>query len=350
MNIKFGLAILLAILFQSISCVYCGVEGKWSVEWLAHTSDLIVYGTPERIEVKKGSGDTWFHVIDISVKEILKGKLKKRKVNIVVDYLGEQGADSEYEVGKNYLFYAQRSDMPPGNVPYEFWITKSLVEKSIYQENQEILDVYTSDFKKVYNFMVLRLITRKQIYKEVLFLESVKNGSIVRSLSDTEPDKSVLNRTAKLMIPEYVAPKVGPEYVSESKLQRKIKKFVKRNKAGFYFYNGPGSTWLNDHVIVYEQLEQVLGQMNAVTRVCCDKCVAKFSIYPGSTQMLVDFKTQDGAYLYRVGFQDGSANMFKVFGFYFRLFKDRDIIIFRSFEKVIEPQKFDYIWKCCAKT
>lgn len=127
-----------------------------------------------------------------------------------------------------------------------------------------------------------------------------------------------------------------------NKVERLIRKEVRKHRDGISFYNGPGSGMLVSHVSGLDSITRWLSAKPCVQTAAWDKCVAKPAIYPGVSVIGVIFKTRSGEVEKCFQLQEGTTGTLNIFGWRPHVFKTKNILIYRKMydcEGFIENQK-----------
>ncbi len=126
------------------------------------------------------------------------------------------------------------------------------------------------------------------------------------------------------------------------KVERIIRKEVKKRKHGISFYNGPGSGMQITHVPNLDTITLWLKSKPCVEDAAWDKCQMKEALYPGWSSIGIKFKTASGIKEKCFLIQEGSTGTLNIFGWRPHIFKTKNKLIYRKMydcEGFIENQK-----------
>lgn len=126
------------------------------------------------------------------------------------------------------------------------------------------------------------------------------------------------------------------------KIERSVKRQVKKHKQGVTFYNGPGSGYQINLAPSLDSITLWLKNMPCTEDAFWDKCQMKIMIYPGSSSIGVKFKTNQGIKEKCFFIQEGTTGTLQIFGWRPKVWKTRNILVYRKMydcPDFIEKQK-----------
>ena len=115
-----------------------------------------------------------------------------------------------------------------------------------------------------------------------------------------------------------------------NKVERLIRKEVRKHRDGISFYNGPGSGMLVSHVTGIDSITRWLSGKPCVQAAAWDKCVAKISIYPGGSVIGVIFKTRSGEVEKCFKLQEGTTGTLHIFGWRPQVFRAKNLLLYKK--------------------
>ncbi|KAF0198470.1 MAG: hypothetical protein FD166_1111 [Bacteroidetes bacterium] len=126
------------------------------------------------------------------------------------------------------------------------------------------------------------------------------------------------------------------------KVERLIRKEVRKRKQGISFYNGPGSGMQITHLPNLDTITLWLKSKPCVEDAAWDKCQKKPAIYPGWASIGAKFKTSSGIREKCFLIQKGTLGSLYIFGWRPHIFKMKNKLIYRKMydcEGFIENEK-----------
>jgi len=114
------------------------------------------------------------------------------------------------------------------------------------------------------------------------------------------------------------------------KVERVIKKKVRKIKNGTTYYNGPGSGMQIDHIHNIDTLVMWMNTMPCIADAASDKCEIKISIFPGWIVIGAIFKSSKGISEKCFYIQEGTTGAVNIFGWRPHIFKMKNKLIYKK--------------------
>ena len=127
-----------------------------------------------------------------------------------------------------------------------------------------------------------------------------------------------------------------------NKVERLVKKEIRKKRSGTQYDNGQGSGIQVTHVYDLDTITSWLKRFPCVEDAFWDKCQVKISIYPGWSVIGVRLNTESGPSEKCFHIQEGTTGSISIFGWRPHLFKYRNKLIYKKMcdcEGFIEQQK-----------
>lgn len=127
-----------------------------------------------------------------------------------------------------------------------------------------------------------------------------------------------------------------------NRVERMVKRLVKKNKTGQTYFNGEGSGYQINLSPSYDTIIYWLKKQPCVEDAFWDKCQIKTLIYPGHSSIGVRLKTDTGIVEKCFLIQEGTTGQVNFFGWRPKLFKSKVKLVYKKMfdcNGFIETQK-----------
>ncbi len=138
------------------------------------------------------------------------------------------------------------------------------------------------------------------------------------------------------------------ESANFNKVERIIKRVIRKHKHGQTYFNGEESGYQITLVSSFDSITKWLDKQPCIETSFWDKCQSKPCIYPGWTTIGVVFKTKNGSVERCFTLENGTTGQVNILGWRPKIFKSKIKIIYKKMtecEGFIEIQKANCIKK-----
>lgn len=128
------------------------------------------------------------------------------------------------------------------------------------------------------------------------------------------------------------------------KVERIVKKTIKKNRTGQIYFNGEGSGYQINLAPCYDSITNWLKKQVCVEDSFWDKCQIKEAIYPGHSSIGVKFRSKKGIVEKCYLVQEGTTGQVNLLGWRPKLLKSKKILVYVKMydcENFIEQQKLN---------
>ncbi len=127
-----------------------------------------------------------------------------------------------------------------------------------------------------------------------------------------------------------------------NKVERMIKKIIKKNRKGQIYFNGEGSGYQINLAPSLDSITNWLKRQSCVEDAYWDKCQMKILIYPGSSSIGVKFKTKKGIVEKCFWIKEGTTGQLNIFGWRPKVAKAKQQLVYKKMydcKGFVETQK-----------
>ena len=184
------------------------ITADYSIEWIAHQSEVIFLSIPIGHSLVKGEGSAVLYKSRFKITRVLKGEISIGDTLSVYSHFYEDQHSFKLNRTDTVLVFARVARNLFKNINGRYIFSNGVDYILPITRKSKIKRIYTSDFKRLQSYDQLLKLTLNQIEKEKQYMANIPNAMIIERRLEIPMDSEIFKEiwqgsTSYLIVPQY---------------------------------------------------------------------------------------------------------------------------------------------------